>query len=1063
MNEATLKRLEPHVIALTRKRAAEYVDAVKLLDDERDDPSIVEAMVEGTLWYDVVLQSKAAWLMVFCTCPYYQKEAGVCKHIWATLLRLEIEDDPFGESARTFTFGDPFAGQRALAPPPIAATPHIYKPQGKPGRWRGIITAVAAGTRMPSSDPVAAGTEILFVINTQKSGAHVEVELWKRAPRKDGGPGVPKAMILSYDQIDRLPEPDRELISPLLGTRRFAFGHEPVNGIALTWPASFFVLRNLAATGRLHLLERQQLSSPLVWDDGAAWQLAIDMTPSPGGYRIRAWLERNHERMEIEEASVITPGGLAITDTHVHCIEDENGWAWANALRNAQLEVPAAEAREFVRAVATSPSRPHWNVPAEFEWKERRVKPKAILRIRRGYEPLRGDVVFDYAGSLVPYIGRSVDMMDNVVIVRDRAAEAVYLDQLWEEGFRSAASSISIPQRNFERTLRPLLANGWRIESDGKAYSFSSGLALRVTAGIDWFDLEGDAMFGEQSVELPALLAAMENNEHSIELPDGTIGVIDPAWKARLEPFARVAGRTKGAQVRFATTQLPLVDALLASRPEVGADEALTRARKTLHEIRPAAIDAPPTFTGTLRHYQREALGWFAALRDLGFGGCLADDMGLGKTVEVLAMLDARREAPDRGGRPSLIVMPRSLIFNWKLEAARFTPQLRLLDVSGDDRAARIEYAKDPHLLLTTYGILRRDPELFASLDLDYAILDEAQAVKNAMASVSKASRLLKARHRLALSGTPVENRISDLVSIFQFINPGMLSAPGARVSALAKSAGGRDAASQESRELLAKAVRPFVLRRTKAQVAPELPERVEKTIYCELSPKERRDYDELRDHYRTIVSGKVKTSGLARSKMHILEALLRLRQAACHPALLNPRSKPGTSSKFEMLLDELTSIVEEGHKAIIFSQFTSLLALLERELELRGYAYAYLDGSTRNRQEQVDRFQGDPETQLFLISLKAGGVGLNLTAAEYVFLLDPWWNPAVEAQAIDRTHRIGQTRTVFAYRLVARDTIEEKILQLQASKRELAEAIISEDNSVLRGLTEADIELLLS
>ena len=233
--------------------------------------------------------------------------------------------------------------------------------------------------------------------------------------------------------------------------------------------------------------------------------------------------------------------------------------------------------------------------------------------------------------------------------------------------------------------------------------------------------------------------------------------------------------------------------------------------------------------------------------------------------------------------------------------------------------------------------------------------------------------------------------------------------------------------------------------------------------MYCELSPRERRDYDELRDHYRSIVAGKVRTAGLARSKMHILEALLRLRQAACHPALLNPRAPHRTSSKFELLLDEVTSIIEEGAKAIIFSQFTSLLALLRSELDQRGHAYAYLDGTTRDRQAQVNRFQGDPATQLFLISLKAGGVGLNLTAAEYVFLLDPWWNPAVEAQAIDRTHRIGQTRTVFAYRLVARDTIEEKILQLQASKRELAEAIISEDNSVLRGLTEDDIELLLS
>ncbi len=778
VDEATLERLEPQVIALTRKRAVEYVAAVKLLLEDRDDPSIVEAMVEGTRWYDVALQSRGAWLTVFCTCPYYEKEAGVCKHIWATLLRLEIDDDPFGGSARKFAFADPVATRRAMAAPKMERTPLVYKSQSKPGRWRELVSTVAAATRMPSADPLSAGSEILFVINAQRSGAHVEVELWKRVPRKDGLAGVPKAMVLSYDQIDRLPEPDRELISPLLGTRRFAFGHEVVNGIPLTWPASLFVLRNLAATRRLHLLERQELSSPLVWDSGAAWQLTVDMTPAPGGYRIRGWLERDGERMEIEEPAVLTPGGLAITDTHVYRIDDDNGWAWANVLRNARLEVPATEAREFVRAVATSPSRPHWNVPEEFEWKERRVKPRPILRMKRGYEPLRGEVMFDYEGTLVPYVGRAVDMMDNVVIVRDRVSEAIYLDQLWEEGFRSIAAGVSIPQKNFERTLRPLLAKNWHVETDGKTYKVASGLELRVSAGIDWFDLKGDVTFGEQMVELPALLAAMEKNEQSIELADGTIGMIDPTWMARLEPFIRVSGKAKGAQVRFTASQLPLIDALLAVRPEVKVDEVLARARQTLRNIRPEALEAPASFTGTLRHYQCESLGWFEALRQLGFGGCLADDMGLGKTIQVLAMLDARRDAPDREDRPSLIIMPRSLIFNWKLEAARFTPQLRLLDVSGDDRAARIEYAKDPHLLLTTYGIVRRDPELFASLKLDYAILDEAQAVKNSTASVSKAVRLLTARHRLALSGTPVENRISDLVSIFQFINPGMLSAP---------------------------------------------------------------------------------------------------------------------------------------------------------------------------------------------------------------------------------------------------------------------------------------------
>ncbi len=267
----------------------------------------------------------------------------------------------------------------------------------------------------------------------------------------------------------------------------------------------------------------------------------------------------------------------------------------------------------------------------------------------------------------------------------------------------------------------------------------------------------------------------------------------------------------------------------------------------------------------------------------------------------------------------------------------------------------------------------------------------------------------------------------------------------------------------EETRSLLAHALRPFILRRTKAQVAPELPAKTEQTIYCELEPSQRRLYDELRQHYRDSLLRRIKDEGMAKSKIMVLEALLRLRQAACHPGLIDPKHAWQKSAKLEMLLEQLREVRDEGHKALIFSQFTSLLAIVRERLDAAGVTYEYLDGSTRDRQTCVERFQTDAKCGLFLISLKAGGLGLNLTAAEYVFLLDPWWNPAVEAQAIDRAHRIGQARQVFAYRLIARDTVEEKVLELQKTKRDLAAAIIGEDNSLIRNLRREDLELLLS
>jgi SNF2 family DNA or RNA helicase len=317
----------------------------------------------------------------------------------------------------------------------------------------------------------------------------------------------------------------------------------------------------------------------------------------------------------------------------------------------------------------------------------------------------------------------------------------------------------------------------------------------------------------------------------------------------------------------------------------------------------------------------------------------------------------------------------------------------------------------------------------------------------------------LQADHRLALTGTPVENHLGDLWSLFEFLNPGMLG----RSSVFQQITKAGESQDDAQLNLLATAIRPVMLRRTKSQVLRDLPDKTEQTLFCDLPPAQRQLYDELRDYYRTQLSERVQAVGLKRSKIQILEALLRLRQAACHPGLIDSERTGDPSAKLDALLEQLEEVIAEGHKALVFSQFTSLLAIVRKQLDARGRVYAYLDGRTRKRQERVERFQQDASCPLFLISLKAGGHGLNLTAAEYVFILDPWWNPAVEAQAIDRAHRIGQTRPVFAYRLISRNTVEDKIVALQQSKRELADSIVAADANLMRRLTAADLELLIS
>jgi SNF2 family DNA or RNA helicase len=611
-----------------------------------------------------------------------------------------------------------------------------------------------------------------------------------------------------------------------------------------------------------------------------------------------------------------------------------------------------------------------------------------------------------------------------------------------------------IPRSQVRRAAQQLASEGWWVEADGRAFRLPGTVQARVRSGVDWFDLEGTVAYGDTSVSLADVLAAKRRGADVVELADGSLGALPDEWLDRLGPVFAGGEPTSGG-ARFARTQLALLDALLTTLPDVDVDAAYEQAREALtafDRITPA--DPPPSFIGTLRPYQRDGLGWLHFLRDFGFGGCLADDMGLGKTIQVLALLEARRV---EGHGPSLVVVPRSLVYNWRAEASRFAPSLRVADWSGAARHDEEVAIRDLDLAIVTYGTLRRDAARLAELPFDYVVLDEAQAIKNRGTATAKACRLLQASHRLALSGTPVENRLDELWSLLDFLNPGMLGTSSRFASSLRTVSDDRVADA-----VLSQALRPVILRRTKAAVAPELPERIERTLEVELEPKQRAFYDQVHKRVRREVLEQVEARGLARSKLHVLEGLLRLRQAACHPVLADPRKGALPSAKLDALVPALADVAAEGNKALVFSQFTSFLTLVRQALDAEGITYEYLDGRTKDRQARVDRFQGDPACPVFLISLKAGGHGLNLTAADYVYLLDPWWNPAVEAQAIDRAHRIGRTRRVIATRLVATGTIEEKILALQASKRALADAILSADRGGLASIGREELELLL-
>lgn len=588
---------------------------------------------------------------------------------------------------------------------------------------------------------------------------------------------------------------------------------------------------------------------------------------------------------------------------------------------------------------------------------------------------------------------------------------------------------------------------------------------LRVaSAGLDWFSVSAEWEAEGLTLTDEDLAALRRASGPYVKISSGWVRreAGDQVGQAA-ETLAELGIEPGGGEQRLSIWQLAQaspesLNALEAFGADASALEAIQTLRLKVAQFTglPHA-PVPSGFRGTLRPYQQLGVDFLAYASTLGLGTVLADDMGLGKTVQALAwLLWLRQRTPDLG--PALVVCPASVVHNWAREAENFAPKLRVaLLTSGGQRRGLLRETASHDLLVTNYALLRRDLDAWKRIPLGVAILDEAQNIKNPDAAVSRATLALEAKHRLALTGTPIENRALDLWSIMAFVNPGLLG-PRAHFAARFD----RAKAPAHTRRLLAARLRPVLLRRMKQEVAPDLPPRIEERRDCELHPAQRRLYLAELAHSRELLAGIADgPEGLARHRIQILAALTRLRQICCHPALAG--GAPGAGSgKFDALWEILEPLLAEGHKVLVFSQFVRCLNLLKAEMVTRDIAHHMLTGQTRKREEVVAGFQDDERAAVFLISLKAGGTGLNLTAASYVVLFDPWWNPAVEAQAIDRTHRIGQTRTVIAYRLLTQGTLEEKIWELQQRKAALARDVLGEDGFA-RGLTREDLEYLLA
>jgi superfamily II DNA or RNA helicase len=601
---------------------------------------------------------------------------------------------------------------------------------------------------------------------------------------------------------------------------------------------------------------------------------------------------------------------------------------------------------------------------------------------------------------------------------------------------------------------------GFEIEQpEGqKRYVFgASKIDLEVKEDNDWFDIHAIVYFGPYRIPFIQLKNHILNHKKEFTLPSGEIAVIPEKWFSQYGNLLHFS--EGGDQLKLKRHHIGLVNDLAGGEM---AEVTMSRKLQKLTDFEQLEeVPMPQHFEGNLRPYQQAGYNWFHFLKNFMFGGCLADDMGLGKTIQTLALLQKHKEDTEAGGgkSTSLVIMPTSLIYNWLNEAKKFAPQLRLMVHTGTFRYKSPEVFANYDVVITTYGISRIDIELLKTYFFDYIILDESQNIKNPSSKSYHSVKQLKSRFKLILSGTPVENSVNDLWTQMSFINPGLLGTQqyfqNEFVTPIEKK---KD--EDKARKLQA-LIKPFVLRRTKEQVATELPPKTENLFYCQMSEEQSSVYEKVKSEYRNELLKSLEDGTFAKTQIQVLQGLTKLRQIANHPYMID-QDYEGDSGKFENVTHTLNTVLDGGHKVLVFSQFVKQLNIYRKHFDEHHIPYVYLDGSTQNRGDVVKQFQEDEKTRVFLISIKAGGVGLNLTEADYVFILDPWWNPAIEQQAIDRTHRIGQTKNVFIYKFITKDTVEEKILALQQRKLSMSRALITTEESFIKSLSADDIKEIL-
>lgn len=1048
--------------ATVRRRGEHYVKSnfIKLINKNENGEFTFESHSDKK--YEIKLVVKNKKINFDCNCPYFAQGYN-CKHIWASMV-FAHKNKWFVEVTKKVETNSILEGHSETKGIDNSSVTKAEKLNWK----EKIIQILSTDSNRPNLFKQVNELELnkdksmIFLIEADPRSTESKIKLhfYIKESLKNSFSGAIKKIALSQDMIKNFHDNlDQRALWIFLGSKS-----EIKNGVSddkkefvyLESILHYPLLKELSDSGKLFISDfiKNENSLQIVEEP---LSLRMVLKKENNEFAVSSELYNSEYQTLIHPLLLFKPPFCIFQNKLFRLDNFINHQIVAAFKKEVEISIPNDEIQNFMEYVLLNQNAPELVLPEELEFTRSQDVHKVRLEIVKE-TGTAGFVVylsFKYGQKFIRHQSKERSVYDprtQILFERNLDFEYQNIDNYSKAvgvPFNELNGTFNIAEKNISTFVEKSTEFGWDVYAFQKKVQMGSDYRGEIKSKQDWFDLSAQFTFANGDViNLPEILANIRQGDRFVKLSDGSVGFLNQDWVTKFGQLINGEINDDNS-IKLTKLQAMFHGFQFIEDQRFTFDNKYMEFNKILKKLSELKEEeADDAFKGELRPYQKMGLSWLHTMTDNHIGAVLADDMGLGKTIQVLSLLSHQEGQ-------SLIVAPKTLIFNWFNEAQKFTPHLVFHNHTGGDRNERIKSLEAANVVITTYQTLRLDIDYFKNLKFKYFVFDEAHYIKNSDSQSYMACKLINADQKIALTGTPVENSLSDLFSILSVTTPGLIS----------DNVSNRFIRETDPDVLkgLSKSLKPFILRRTKEQVLTDLPDKSEQILYCELSPKEKNKYDELKKYYWSNLSGKIQEKGLARSKIEILEALLRLRQASCHLGLLDSNEASASSSKFDLLLENMKTVIADGHKVLIFSQFTKLLGLLKNKLHESHIKFEYLDGKTKNREEIVNHFQENKDIHAFLISLKAGGVGLNLTSADYVYILDPWWNPAAESQAIDRAHRIGQKNKVFAYKIIAKGTVEEKILELQKAKKELAKTIVSNEASVFKGLEIDDLKELFN